>query len=465
VNRRDFLKVAGLAPGAAASASRLGAPWQSPTAKAARAGLPNFVFLISDDQSVPDLSCYGNRAIHTPNIDQLARDGMRFENGFVTSPSCSPSRSSILTGRYAHSTGTARLHAPMPAYLPTILESLKGLGYFTGAFRKVHLGDAFWKRWDFEGRAKDFATFFDARPTDRPFYLHVGFHDPHRPYWPREFSPAYNPRDVEVPGFLPDTVTVRHDIAHYYDEISRMDRNVGKILALLEEHGLTENTLVIFTSDNGLPFPGAKGTLYDPGLHVPLIARMPGVVTSGKVSSELISLIDLAPTWLEAAGLTVPDMMRGRSFLPLLQGDAYQPREAIFAERNYHTHLDLIRAVRTKRYKLIQNFLPEIPYRPTSDLARSPSWHSIEELQKAHRLTPAMERRFFAKPRPAVELYDLEQDPGETNNLAADPGLAGTLKQLQERLSQWMARTGDFLPPPIENLDEDFRDENAPFDE
>jgi N-sulfoglucosamine sulfohydrolase len=465
MNRRHFIKLAGLGSGALMSYARFAAAMRTPAKPEGTPARPNFLFLVSDDQSVPDLGCYGNSAIHTPNLDAMAGEGMRFESGFVTSPSCSPSRSSIVTGRSAHATGTARLHAPLPANQKTFLEGLKSQGYFTGAFRKVHLGDGFWKRWDFEGRHKEFSTFFDARPKDRPFFLHVGFHDPHRPYWPHEYSPPHDPTKVPVPGFLPDTLAVRKDLAHYYDEIARMDRNVGKILALLERDKLAENTLVIFTSDNGLPFPGAKGTLYDPGLHVPMIARWPGVIKPGRVSSHLISLIDLAPTWLEAAGLPVPEIMEGRSFLPLLQEKDYKPREAIYAERNYHTHLDLIRCVRTHQYKLIQNFLPERPYRPTSDLARSPSWHSIQELRQQAQLNPDIERRLFTKPRPKTEFYDLAQDPGETRNLAEEPASAETVKQLQLRLSHWMVRTNDFLPPPIEILDEDYKDENQSFND
>lgn len=462
MNRRRFLKVAGIGTGVVGIGRDFAAGAPKPSAVGSKPRLPNFLFLLSDDQSVPDLGCYGNETLHTPNIDRLAREGMLFRNGFVTAPSCSPSRSSILTGRSAHATGTARFRAPMPASQKTILEFLKARGYFTGAFRKVHQGERFWKRWDFPGRKKEFATFFDARPKDRPFYLHVGFHDPHRPYFPREFSPSVKPREVAVPGFLPNTKAVRQDLAHYYDEIERMDRNVGRILALLEQNGLTENTLVIFTSDNGLPFPGAKGTLYDPGLHVPLLARWPGVIEPGRTTPDLISLIDLAPTWLDAAGIPVPEVMEGRSFLPLLQGKDYQPREAVFAERNFHTHLDLMRAVRTSRYKLIQNYMPEVPYRPLSDLERSPSWRSILELHEKHKLSPAMERRFFAKPRPEVELYDLERDPGETRNLAGDPSEAGTVKALQERLSQWMVRTSDFLPPPIETSEPSSVEEEDP---
>jgi N-sulfoglucosamine sulfohydrolase len=450
MDRRRFVKNLGLGLGALTVGK--GKPFghsapQGPPAPAAQP--PNFLFLISDDQSAPDVGCYGNRVIHTPHLDRLAREGLRFEQAYVTAPSCSPSRSSILTGRSAHATGTARLHAPLRANQKTILEYLKGAGYYTGAYRKVHQGEAFLKRWDFYGAARPYEEFFQTRPKDRPFYLHIGFHDPHRPYWPGAFHPPTDPAKVAVPEFLPDTPQVRKDLAHYYNEIARMDGNAGKILALLEEEGLAGNTLVIFTSDNGMPFPGAKGTLYDPGIHVPLIARWPGTIKPGQVSADLVSLIDLPPTWLEAAGVAVPEIMEGRSLLGGWRGESYQPREAIFAERNWHNNLDLIRAVRTQRYKLIQNYRPEVPYRPVRDLKRSPTWESILELKEAGKLSPQQRQRFFARPRPPVELYDLEQDAGETKNLAPDAAHAETVHRLQLMLGEWMNSTNDFLPPPL----------------
>ncbi len=412
---------------------------------------PNFVFLISDDQSYPDAGCYGNKFLQTPNIDRLAREGLRFDRAFAPSPSCSPSRSAILTGKSPHETGTSRFHSPMPTGQVTILEYLKKRGYYTGAFKKVHQGLEFWKRWDFQGHHQPIRTFFEARPKDRPFFLHVGYHDPHRPYLPGERYPDHNKRsDVTVPSFLPDSPGVRKDLAHYYEAIERLDARVGRFLKLLDEYGLAQNTLLIFTSDQGMPFPGAKGTLYDPGLHVPFIARWPGRIKPGSVTSELISFVDLSPTWLDAAGIPVPNAMDGTSFLELLRGRRYAQRKEIFAERNYHTHLDLIRCIRTKRYKLIHNFLPETPYRPLSDIARSPSWRSIERLHHEGKLSPDLTRRYFDKPRPETELYDLQKDPGETENLANDPSYAATLQKLREKLSRWMIQTHDFLPPPIE---------------
>jgi N-sulfoglucosamine sulfohydrolase len=457
MNRRHFIRnlSAGLGMASVAASSKLRASLPE-TEAAGTKSPPNFVFLISDDQSYSGAGCDENPAVHTPNIDRLAREGLRFDRAFAPSPSCSPSRSAILTGESPHTTGTSRFRSPMPRTQKTILEYLKVANYYTGAFKKVHQGTEFWSRWDFKGLHKPIHAFFDARPKDRPFYLHIGYHDPHRPYLPGERYPEKNPRSsVRVPAFLPDTPGVRKDIAHYYEAIERLDANVGKLLGLLEKHELANNTMVIFTSDQGMAFPGAKGTLYDPGLHVPLIARWPGRITPGRVSSDLVSLEDLAPTWLEAAGLQSPRVMDGKSFLALLLGEPFQPREAIFAERNFHTHLDLIRCVRTNRYKLIHNYLPEIPYLPLSDIARSPSWRSIESLAHQGKLSPQLYQRYFKKPRPQEEFYDLQTDPNEMNNLAGDSKNKTELIHLQELLSRWMINTHDFLPPPLQtpNLD------------
>lgn len=455
MERRKFLERAGLALAAAGCSKSHG--WVLPGSLQKAGGstdLPNFVLLISDDQSAPDVGCYGNTATNTPNLDRLAREGMRFEYVFATSPQCSPSRSSILTGRSAHATGTARLHSPLRPHERTILEPLKDAGYFVGSYRKVHLGKQFWSRWDFVGGAKPFSAFFEERPKDRPFFLHIGFYDPHRPYRPGAFSSPFDPARVVVPDFLPDTPAVRRDLARYYDEIGRMDGDVGEILDLLQKYGVAENTLVVFISDNGMPFPGTKGTLYDPGIHVPFIARWPGRIKPGGVSSGLVSLIDLPPTWLEAAGIPVPPIMEGHSLLKLLEGGDRWPREAIFAERNWHDHLDLIRAVRTRRYKLIRNYRPELSYRPVNDLWRSPSWRSILQLKEEGKLSRPLFQRLFAQPRPEVELYDLQQDPGEMTNLARDPAQAETITRLEEMLSKWMNNTNDFLPPPVEIFEE-----------
>ncbi|MBK7930606.1 MAG: sulfatase [Bryobacterales bacterium] len=409
---------------------------------------PNIVFLISDDHSAPDLGCMGNSAIRTPHLDRMAADGMRFTRCFVASPQCSPNRSAILTGCAPHTTSTSRLHTPMPDWEPSVLEPLKQRGYFAGAFRKVHQGAAFDKRWDFYGDARaPFSAFFDKRPKDRPFFLHVGFTDPHRPYAPGAVTPPHDPAHMHVPAFLPDTPDVRKDLAFYHDEISRMDSECGQVLALLRQHGLEENTLVIFTGDNGMPFPRAKGTCYDPGIHVPLLARWPGRIAAGVVRQQLISHVDLAPTWLTAAGLPVPGKMQGRSFLNLLtNAGSYAERDTVFSERNWHDNFDPIRSVRTATHKLIFNAAPHFPYRPALDLENSLSWASILEEGRRGRLKPEL-KQMLHPTRPLLELYDLTADPNEFQNLATSIPHSEILSDMTSRLSTWMEETLDFLPP------------------
>jgi len=411
------------------------------------ASRPNILFLISDDHSAPDLGCYGNSAVRTPNLDRMAGAGARFDNCFAMSPQCSPTRSSILTGCAPHTTLTSRLHTPMPPWQPTFLEPLKERGYFTGAFRKVHQGPLFDKRWDFYGGPKAaFEEFFDARPADRPFFLHVGFTDPHRPYAAGAFSPPHDPGRVLVPSFLPDSPEVRADIAYYYDEIARMDSECGRLLQILAGRKLAENTLIFFTGDNGMPFPRAKGTCYDSGLKVPLLAWWPGKIRPGRVVAGLVSHADFAPTFLEAAGIPKPERMQGRSFAGALLERPFEPRGEVFAERNWHDNFDLQRAIRTDRHKLIFNAVPHQPYRPIWDLAMSPSWQSYVELGKQEKLAPA-HRRLLEPARPMLELYDLAADPGEFHNLISSPQHTGVREDLLRRLSAWMQDTWDFLPP------------------
>jgi arylsulfatase A-like enzyme len=244
----------------------------------------------------------------------------------------------------------------MPEWEQTFLEPLKERGYFVGAFRKVHQGEDFNRRWDFYGdHSVPFEKFFDDLPSSRPFFLHVGFTDPHRPYRPGAFDPPHDPKLVPVPRFLPDAAEVRQDLAHYYDAIARMDAECGRLFDILIRRGLADRTLVLFTGDNGMPFPRAKGTCYDPGIHVPLVVRWPGRIAPGSEYPGLISHVDLAPTLLATAGLAAPKKMQGRSFLAQLLGSREAVRSHVFSERNWHDNFDPIRSVRTGRYKLIFN--------------------------------------------------------------------------------------------------------------
>jgi arylsulfatase A-like enzyme len=431
MKRREFLAASG-------AASALG---QS------MGGRPvNILFLISDDHTAADLGAYGNAAVTTPNLDRLAREGMRFEKCFVTSPQCSPNRSAIFTGATAHTTGTSRLHVPLPDWETTIIDQLKTKNYYTGIFRKHHQGAGFQKRLDFYGDAKTpWKNFFDSVPEGKPFFLQAGFTDPHRPYRSGAFSPPHDPAKVKVHPWLPDWPEVRQDLAHYYDFIARMDGEAGQIMDLLKSKGMAENTLVLMTGDNGMPFPRAKGTLYEAGINVPLIAWMPGKIAAGSVRSELMSHIDLAPTWLDVAGLKPTAKMQGRSFLPLLLGQEYRKRTEVFAERNWHDTFDPMRCVRTEKHKLIFNAAPHFPYRPPSDLEDSPTWQTM--LARRRTTLPVPLRHLFNPTRPVLQLHDLEKDPLELDNRVEAPEMREIRLDLETRLTKWMNDTVDFLPP------------------
>jgi len=438
-SRREFIQ---------GSAAGLAVALASPAAVSASAATrPNIVFLLSDDHSVPDLGCYGNTTIRTPNLDALAAAGMRFDRAYVTSPQCSPSRASILTGRSPHAVGASRLHMnayPDAANVPALL---KEAGYFTGAYRKVHQG-FIQKEFDFYGgKDQPFAKFFDDRPTDKPFFLWFGSTDPHRDYAPGAVDPPHDPATVIMPPHLPDTPEVREDIALYYDEIGRFDRECGELLALLDERGLTENTLVVMSGDNGRPFPRAKATLYEPGIHVPLLARWPGRIDSGRATDALVSLMDLAATWLDVAGAAVPEQMESVSLAPLLRGEKDSVHEFIFAERNWHDNWDPMRCIVGERYKLIQNYRPEAGHLHSLDLLRSPSFQSIRALAESGSLEEP-HTWYLNDTKPQVELYDLESDPAEWHNLADNPAQMKRVETMQQTLGQWMNATHDFLPPP-----------------
>ncbi|MCL4694052.1 MAG: sulfatase, partial [Candidatus Hydrogenedentes bacterium] len=293
-----------------------------------------------------------------------------------------------------------------------------------------------------------FTKFFEERPKDNPFFLWFGSTDPHRDYEPGTVDPPHDPESVKVPPHLPDTPEVRRDIALYYDEICRFDRECGELLALLDEHGLADNTLVVMSGDNGRPFPRAKATLYEPGIRVPLVARWPGRIEAGRSTNALVSLMDLAATWLDVAGATIPEAMESVSLAPLFRGEAESLHEYVFCERNWHDNWDPMRGVVGERYKLIQNYRPDVGHLNSLDLLRSPSFESIRALAESGELKEP-HTWYLNDSKPRVEFYDLESDPGEWHNLAGDPGQADRIAAMQQALGKWMNATHDFLPPPV----------------
>lgn len=429
----------------------------APSALAAKR--PNIVVFIADDAGM-DFGAYGNRSIKTPHIDALAAEGVRFTKAFLTSPQCSPSRTSMLSGRFAHTIGTEDLHVGIDAKTDILPRHLHEAGYFTGFMLKGHIGSEGEKQFDWtdhgffpdwiEGKwnAKALGNFQEAldKAGEKPFFLWVAFVDPHRPYGdPANAAPRVNnPQKIRVPPFLVNSAITRRDLADYYDEISRMDTHIGNMLGELDRRGLRDDTIIVFLSDNGMPFPRAKGTLYDSGIQTPLVFNWRGKIKPGQVFDGLTSTIDLAPTLLDLVGAKVPEHWYGQTFAPALFGKG-QGRSHVYSERNWHGVDEHARSVRTERHKLIINAYIELPHGTPSDLSTSPSWYELIRSRKRGGLRPAQQQIFLA-PRPAVELYDLEADPHEVRNLADDPAHLATIEKLLKTLDAWMKETGDHSP-------------------
>ena len=479
MQRREFIRLVGLAAGAAI--------WNfEGLAKARRSG-PNIVLIIADDMGWDDCGAYGHPRIRTPNIDRLAAEGMRFTNAFLTASSCSPSRASIITGRYPHNTDAEQLHWPLPAEQRTFVELLKDAGYWTAAVGKWHLGDAVKNRFhrvheadvsgfqlptdkDASKRAmvarersgcEHWVSTLRSRPKDRPFFLWLASLDPHRDYEPGIIANPHRREDVRVPPYLPDVSEVREELALYYDEIARLDSYVGKVLEELKEQGIEEDTFVLFISDNGRPFPRDKTTLYDGGIKTPWLVRWPQRIQGGSVCTQLVSSIDIAPTVLTLAGIDIPSCFQGRSFASLLTDPKSKIREYIYAEDHWHDYEDLGRAVRSIRYKYIHNDYPDLPATPPADVGRSHTFDAMRRLRAQGKLNEN-QMACFAKPRPVEELYDVINDPHEMHNLVDDPRYADVLKEHRRALSDWSQRT-DFRIPATRTPDEFNRETGEPL--
>jgi len=407
------------------------------------AQLPNILIIICHDLG-QQLGCYGDPSLRTHNLDRLAQEGVRFENHFATTPTCSPSRGSIMTGRYPHTNGLiglAHRGFDLNEGEVTMAHHLKAKGYETHLFGLEHEArepDIAKLGYEFIHRKKDtprfrcevvtpyLLEFLNTRngKETRPFFAMTGYIETHSPYDYEGYKPD-DPKEVFIPPYLPDTPEVRLKMAKFHGSIHLVDYWVGKILKLLEEKGLGENTWVIFTTDHGIGFPRAKGTLYDPGLKTSLIMRWPKGFAGGKVYTEILNNLDLLPTILEAIGAPIPENIQGKSFLALLEGRPFQAREEIFAESNYHVTYNPMRAIRTQRFKYIRNFAlrPDLP--PPAGIA-------------------------FQGKRASAELYDLKTDPNEMDNLAGKPEYAQAEKDLEHRLTKWMKETGDpILKGPV----------------
>jgi arylsulfatase A-like enzyme len=335
---------------------------------------------------------------------------------------------------------------PLPEDETLIPSDLADAGYATGHMHKTHYGEFGERQFDwYSADLADFPRFLE-QTAGRPFFLWVGFTDPHRPYRDEPIRRRIAPGSVDVPAHLVDSDETRSDLADYHDEIARMDSVIGAYLDELEKRNLRGNTLVFFLSDNGAPFPRAKGTLYDAGIRTPLIVSWPGHVSKDVRTDALVSTVDLVPTVLELAGAPLSDNLQGSSFHQLLVGGGQTViRRFAFSERNWHNCDEHMRSVTTRRFKLIQNAYLDEPHCTPADISRSPSWQVLAARLASDSLSAA-QRDLFRVPRPEYELYDLERDPHEYRNLAADPEHAGVLDQMIRVLEQWKDETGDFPP-------------------
>lgn len=441
---------------------------------------PNILFCLADDWSWPHASIAGDKVVKTPTFDRVAREGVLFKNAFVSAPSCTPSRGAILTGQWHWRLEQGgNLWSTLPAKFDVYPDILENAGYRVGFTRKG------WgpgrnepggrKRNPAGPHFKNFQQFLKSGPQGKPFCFWFGSTDPHRAYtWQSGVKSGMRLEDVEVPACMPDSEEVRTDICDYYWEVQRFDTEVGELLKILEDNGELDNTLVVISGDNGMPFPRCKSNLYDLGTNVPLAVRWPARVKGGRVVEDFISLADLAPTFLEAAGLkTTPDMT-AKSFLDVLtsgkSGRVDPKRDHVLTGKERHVPGQQtgmagypMRAIRTHNFLYIRNFRPDrwpagapkgytqfidiVVSRPRgthygyADIDASPT----KSYMLKHRDDPKVARLFelaFGK-RSAEELYDLRKDPAQLNNVADRPDYAKVKNKLTADLMTELKATKD----------------------
>ena len=443
------------------------------THSAAIAKPPNVIVFIADDVSWNDYGCYGNKSARTPNIDFLAANGLQFNQAFLTASSCSPSRSSMITGRYPHNNWMAsELHQPIAAHLPWFPRLLRDAGYYTALVGKHHMTSEKPdsgqvpqdKPFDLvdpgrgPGNGGGHATWVqtvEQRPRYKPFFGWFAAYDAHRDWdadkqWHAErYGPPHDPKNVVVPPFLSDDPKTRQDLASYYNEVTRFDHYIGEVVAELKRQDELDNTLLFVLADNGRPFPRAKTRLHDSGMKTALVAHWPnGIKQAGSTSESLVSVIDLAPTILKAASVEPPATMQGVSLQPLFETPGQSIRKFVFSEHNWHDYEAHGRSIRFGEWLLVRNFRPQLPWQGPADSVRSESHRQLKVLRDAGKLNAAQADVFLA-PRPEVELYRVTSDPHQLSNLAGQAEYSAIEKHLTESLTTWMDVTGYSVPDEI----------------
>jgi N-sulfoglucosamine sulfohydrolase len=427
-------------------------------------GRPNIVIFIGDDLGVDDTGPYGNKVVRTPHLDKLSRESLLFSRAFAGSPTCGPSRSTLFTGLLPFRHGAHGNHSVVREHTRSLVQYLQPLGYRVVIAGKLHVGPqdvfsferisgtnvpepGFEKKpglhYDLNMGPVD--TWLSQQESDKPFLLIVADHSPHV-IWPEEST--YTAGEIDVPSVHIDTEKTRTARSRYYEDITKMDNNVGKLLHSLDQHNLSRNTMFVFTADQGPQWPFAKWSLYDDGIQVPMMIRWPGQTSAGSRTGALISQADLLPTFVEIAGGEAPQQIDGQSFLKVIRGETATHREMVFAS---HTGDRLMnrspsRMLRTDRYKYIFNLAPENVYHTHMDKARDHDggreyWSSWIEKAETDPHAASVLKRYHH--HPAEELYDVETDPDEVNNLAADPAYKQMIEDYRAKMSAWRQAQGD----------------------
>ncbi len=410
---------------------------------AAKKAHPNVLWLIAEDLS-PDMACYGNQLVKTPNLDKLATEGTMFTNAFATASVCSPSRSAFLTGMYQTSINAHHHRTSNPEPLPKgcrmISDYFRKNGYFVfnGEADNLSKPGKMDANFLYDESSIDGAD-WRQRPAGQPFFGMIQFKETHRDF-ARDAENPIDPAAVELPPYYADHPLVRRDWADYLEDIQILDGKVGRILRRLEADGI-DNTIIVFLGDHGRPMIRDKQFVYDGGIHIPLIIKWQGTAAAGGVDDSLVSAIDIGASCMQLAGIDIPKHLHGKSFV----GDGAIERQFIFAARDRCGEAaDRIRCVRSKKYKYIRNFYPNRPYTQFSAYKeiQYPVLHLMRQLYYENKLDD-VQKRFMAAVKPYQELYDIVNDPFEIDNLAKKAEYQGVLADLSDELDRWIKDTGD----------------------
>ena len=435
---------------------------------------PNLLIITVDDMSADSIGAFGCKLAGTsPNVDRLAKEGLRFRHAHVQVGNCMPSRNVMWSGRYPHNNRVEGFYQVKDPGYQVLADLMKSAGYFTAIRGKVSHSTPYSPyAWDLvldrlpagaAAQPKDPASYGvsteqcirSAKAGGKPFCLVINVADPHKPFYaegrngetiadPHEPSRVFTPEEVPIPGFLFDDPVVRKELAHYYSSVRRADDGVGQILAALEASGQTDQTVVMFLSDHGMPLPFAKTQLYHHSTHTPLIIRWPGVTRGGAIDEQhMVSAVDFLPTLLDITGVSHPPDLDGRSFAPLLKGETQSGRELVVKEYNENAggSRDPMRAIQTRRFLYLFNPWSDGKRIMQTATSGTPTYRRFRELAATD---PALQARHkLYQFRVVEELYDVARDPDCLKNLIDDPAYADQRDQLRRSLEDWMVKTSD----------------------